>query len=181
MATRDLLLLRHGIAEERPPWPPQDPEQARCLDAARRLTERGRQRSRQVLTRLVAIGLAGDHLFSSPLERALETASLAVEAGLAPALETAPELAPGGDPLPLLNGPARRLVLVGHEPDLSALACRLIGAPEGQLVLRKAGAILIRLEPAAAADGEDPDPGIAHPAGPVGRLRMLLSPRSLGV
>ena len=169
MAEGELLLLRHGIAEERPLQPPADPAQARRLDHARRLTERGRQRSRQVLQHLVAAGLTGDRLLTSPLQRALETAALAVEAGLAPSLEPAPELAPDGDPLPLLAIPSRRLILVGHEPDLSALACRLIGAPPGALALRKAGVILLSLVPAASA----------LDTAPRARLRLLLSPRSL--
>ncbi|MEY3734982.1 MAG: hypothetical protein RLZZ624_40, partial [Cyanobacteriota bacterium] len=89
MAGRELLLLRHGIAEARAPVPPQDPHEARRRDAARCLTERGRQRTQAVLQRLVALGFAGDHLLTSPLQRAVETAELAVEAGLAPALELA--------------------------------------------------------------------------------------------
>lgn len=169
MADRDLLLLRHGIAEERPPQGAADPEQARHLDEIRRLTERGRQRTQAVCAHLVAAGLQGDRLITSPLERALETAALAVEAGLAPSLELAPALAPEGDPLPLLAWPARRLILVGHEPDLSTLACRLIGAPAGSLELRKAGVILLRFESA------DHAPGVL----PRARLRLLLSPRSL--
>jgi phosphohistidine phosphatase len=40
---------------------------------------------------------------------------------------------------------------VGHEPDLSALACQLIGAPEGCLELRKAGLIQLQLPVGAAA------------------------------
>lgn len=168
MADRELLLVRHGIADDRPSPPPADPELARSLDAARRLTERGRERTRAVLERLLAAGLGGDRLISSPLERARATAALAVEVGLAPALELDPALAPDGDPSPLLALAARRLILVGHEPDLSTLACRLIGAPAGQLVLRKAGAILLRLEEGAA--------GL-----PRARLRLLLSPRSLGI
>lgn len=169
MAERTWLLLRHGIAEERRLPPPVDPEQARDQEAARRLTDRGRQRTAAVVRHLLAAGLVADRLLCSPLERARETAALAVAAGLAPALELAPSLAPGGDPLPLLQIPARRLILVGHEPDLSALACRLIGAPAGSLVLRKAGAILLSFDPADAV------PGAIPPA----RLRLLLSPRTL--
>ena len=169
MACPELLLLRHGIAEERLPQPStgDNPAEAEALDRARRLTPRGRQRSRAVLERLLALGLSGDRLLTSPLERARETAALAVEVGLAPALELASGLAPGGDPLPLLATVTRRLILVGHEPDLSDFACRLIGAPADSLVLRKAGAILLSLESAAS------------PSGGRARLRLLLSPRSL--
>jgi phosphohistidine phosphatase len=153
----ELLLLRHGLAEDRG---------GGCPDAERALTPLGVERTRQVVRRLVALDLGCERLLSSPLRRARQTAELAVSAGLASALELTEALAPGGDPLPLLQqalGPGR-LALVGHEPDLGDLAARLIGAPAGSLVLKKAGVALLEL-PAA-------EPG--H-----GRLRLLLGPRQL--
>lgn len=89
----DLLLLRHGIAAERALGQPDD---------GRELTEAGRRRTRAVLERLVASGLRADRLLASPLARARQTAELAVSAGLAPRLDLAEALAPGGDPLPLI-------------------------------------------------------------------------------
>lgn len=147
MAATTLLLLRHGIAEE---------PRAEQSDADRALTARGRSRTRAVLDRLVAVGLRADRLLSSPLLRAHQTAEIAVEAGWAPDLTLAPELAPGGT---ALDGLPRwcescggdSLALVGHEPDLSALAARLIGAPAGGLDLRKAGLIELQLPGAVAA------------------------------
>jgi phosphohistidine phosphatase len=140
----ELLLLRHGIAEERSP--------ARS-DAGRELTVAGRARTRQVLERAARLGLRADRLFSSPLARAWQTAEIARMVGLAPAIELAQALEPGGDPLPLLpawfprggESPSCRLLLVGHEPDLGLLASRLIGAPPGAIALRKAGLALLRL------------------------------------
>jgi phosphohistidine phosphatase len=154
----ELLLLRHGIAEERAPD---------RLDAARALTAAGRLRTGAVLERLVAQGLGCERLFSSPLVRARQTAALAVAAGLAPTLELAPGLAPDGDPWPLLHWPAgvRRLALVGHEPDLGTLAAGLIGAPAGCLVLKKAGIALVQITAASPR--------------PRGRLRLLLGPAQL--
>jgi phosphohistidine phosphatase len=38
-------------------------------------------------------------------------------------------------------------MLVGHEPDLGLLACRLLGAPAGAIQLKKAGVALIALTP----------------------------------
>ena len=160
----ELLLLRHGIAEERGGVVP---------DAARALTERGRERTSAVLRVLVARGLTADRLIASPLRRARETAELAVMAGLAPALELAEGLMPGGNALAALpawlaslEASGRpRLVLVGHEPDLSTLAAQLIGAPPGCLALRKAGLAVLRL-PRAAPPGQ-------------ATLRLLLSPRLL--
>lgn len=180
----DLLLLRHGIAVDRVPGQPDD---------ARELTEAGRRRTRAMLERLVASGLRADRLLASPLARARQTAELAVAAGLAPRLDLAEALAPGGDPLPLIGawladlaaapaapdieasgsgapgGGRRRLALVGHEPDLGELAARLIGAVPGSIDLRKAGLAVLRL------------PGPAVPAALEGRarLRLLIAPRLL--
>ncbi len=162
-ATRELLLLRHGIAEER---------RVDLPDGRRALTPEGRQRSEAVLQCLVALGLGCDLLLSSPLTRARQTADLARLAGLAPDLELAAALEPAGEIGPLLqlwlgaSSPRpgwRRLALVGHEPDLGQLAAHLIGAPAGAVTLKKAGVALVALP-------EDGSPA---------RLKLLLSPHSL--
>ncbi|MCP9849944.1 histidine phosphatase family protein [Cyanobium sp. Morenito 9A2] len=168
-AHRELLLLRHGRAQERT---------SDLDDTTRALTPEGRRRSGLVLERLLAIGLRCDHMVSSPLVRARQTAELALAAGLVDRLEISSSLAPGGSPEPLLRGPWRRLALVGHEPDLSELAARLLDAPAGSLRLRKAGVVLLGLvdAPASAAQaGDAPWP----PGGAT--LQLLLSPRSLGL
>lgn len=154
----ELLLLRHGIAEERRPD---------LADGERALTRRGIARSRAVLERLVALDLGCHRLLTSPLRRARQTAELAVQAGLAPALELAAGLAPGGDAWPLTLQPEslERLALVGHEPDLSHLAARLIGAPAGALSLKKAGVALLHCDAPLACGGW--------------RLRLLLAPAAL--
>ncbi len=173
MPVAELLLLRHGIAEERSPELP---------DRTRALTDKGRQRTRAVLERALALGLVADRMLSSPFTRARQTAEMARSVGLAPALELSETLEPGHDPLPLLvsalaglapapigAGAERqarlRVLLVGHEPDLGRLAARLLGANPGAIQLRKAGLALLAL-PAGAT------PGSAS-------LRLLLSPRSL--
>lgn len=169
--TRELLLLRHGIAEER------SPERS---DGGRALTDRGRQRTRAVLRKVLGLGLQVQRIVSSPLVRASQTAEIAVAVGLAPSLELAESLAPGGDPLPLVQawlasgrtgGPVTgRLMLVGHEPDLGLLAARLIGAGAGSITLRKAGLALLAFPP---GDG-GPDAPLVQAS-----LRLLLTPRSL--
>ena len=88
-----LLLLRHGIAEDRSDERP---------DGLRALTPAGRRRTTAVLERAVAIGLRADRLVSSPFVRARQTAEIALSAGLAPSLELATALEPGADPLPML-------------------------------------------------------------------------------
>jgi phosphohistidine phosphatase len=176
----ELLLLRHGIAEDRRPGVP---------DAGRQLTAAGRARTRAVLERAVSLGVRADRLLSSPLSRAWQTGEIAVAAGLAPGIELAQALEPGGDPLPLLpawlargagdGSPAPgadardaapgRLLLVGHEPDLGDLAARLLGAPSGAIALRKAGMALLRL-PAVPAGA---------PLAGTARLEWLLRPKLL--
>jgi len=163
VARRELLLLRHGIAEER---------RLDLPDGRRALTPEGRQRTEAVVQRLLELGLGCDLLLSSPYMRARQTADLARLAGLAPDLELAAGLEPAGEIGPLMqlwlgeSSPRpgwRRLALVGHEPDLGQLAARLIGAPAGAVSLKKAGVALVAL----------PEDGRAA------RLQLLLSPRSL--
>ncbi|MEN9542072.1 MAG: phosphohistidine phosphatase SixA [Cyanobacteriota bacterium] len=180
MATRrELLLLRHGIAEERDPDPGDQADQA---DRRRSLTSEGAERTARLISRLCDLDLGCDVVLSSPLRRARQTAELAVAGGLATDLELAAGLAPLADPLPLLErwlGPLsprpgwRRLALVGHEPDLSTLAALLIGVPMGQaphaLQLKKAGVVLLQCAAAPVANG------LAGTA----RLALLLPPRVL--
>ena len=146
---RELLLFRHGIAAERADTrsdPGADADAG--ADAQRALTAEGRSRTRAVAAQLMRLGLGAERLVSSPLVRARQTGEIAVAAGLAPRLELDGALAPGGDPLPLVwESSCSRLMLVGHEPDLGLLACRLLGAPAGAIQLKKAGVALIALTP----------------------------------
>jgi phosphohistidine phosphatase len=64
----------------------------------------------------------------------------------------------------------RRLILVGHEPDLGDLACRLIATPAGAVILKKAGLAMLRLAHAPAAG--------SFPAGEA-QLLLLLTPKVL--
>ena len=167
MAGIELLLLRHGIAEER---------RSGLDDEARNLTAEGRMRTETVLRRARLLDLDVQLLFSSPLTRARQTAEIAVAVGLAPSWQAAAALAPGGDclgwldaclgSLPLPTG--GRVGLVGHEPDLGLLAAQLLGARPGAIALRKAGLLLVSLDP------------LREPGGPwKGQLSLLLRPRIL--
>ena len=131
----ELVLLRHGIAE---------PRQAGRDHPDRALTVAGRQRTRLVMAALVKRGLRLDRLLTSPYRRALQTAELALEAGLAPTLALDERLEPGGDLATVLTPFDGAIGLVGHEPDLGDLACGLLGCPQGSLVLKKAGVIQLR-------------------------------------
>lgn len=187
----DLLLLRHGIAAERAPGQPDD---------GRELTEAGRQRTRIVLERLVASGLRADRLLASPLARARQTAELAVAAGLAPRLDLAEALAPGGDPLPLIGAWLADLG-GGPAPGPAGAAGASAGAGSGgggrggrrrlalvghepdlgTLAARLIGAAPGSIDLRKAGLAVLRLPGPAIPAGLEGRarLRLLIAPRVL--
>jgi len=121
---RHLLLLRHAEAEA----PRSDVE-----DIARPLTERGRQQAREAAERLRRLPPLPDTLLLSPAARTRETAEL-IRMGLG--LEAGCELRE--DPAIYLAAPdallaalracapqSRCVLLVGHNPGLSALIGRL--------------------------------------------------------
>lgn len=133
-----LCLLRHAHAG--------DPMKWSGPDDLRPLTEKGRLQATRIGALLAASGQIPDTILSSPKVRALETARLAA-AELSMSVEVVDEL---GGPLDLHTvddivraaGGPRRLLLVGHDPDFSALSAQLAGVSE--LPMRKAA--LIRLD-----------------------------------
>ena len=134
----ELVLLRHGIAVER----------VEGRDAVDRpLTPKGRRRTQAVMEALVAGGLQLDRLVTSPYDRALETAQIALQAGLAPVLDSDDRLCPGGPVAELLHDHSGRIALVGHEPDLGLLCSTILRLPPGSLRIRKAGLVQLRSRP----------------------------------
>jgi phosphohistidine phosphatase len=117
-----LYLMRHGPAEDHAP-------SGRDFDRA--LTHAGRERTRLVAVELGKRDEAPKRIVSSPLVRAVETARIvATTLELDVPLEESDDLAPGGDGhglvRRLLAEGARRVMLVGHEPDISFLASQVL-------------------------------------------------------
>src|SRR5687767_4577316 len=144
MATpSELYLVRHAIAAERgEDWPDDD---------KRPLTELGISRFKEVIAGLKWLDVVVDEIFTSPLVRAKQTADL-LAAGLPgkPAVKILDALSPGHTPTSVLAQLARaarrrRIILVGHEPDLGELAAHLIGAGRA-LPFKKGGACRIDVE-----------------------------------
>jgi phosphohistidine phosphatase len=140
-----LFILRHGIAADR--------ESFAGDDAERPLTPKGRKRLTGIAAELRKLGYEFDWIVTSPLVRAAETAEIVATAQTPkPPMDVCPALRPSGsleDVLAFLaTNPSRRSVmLVGHEPDLSLLAGRLIGAGrEVNLELKKGGCCLIEYD-----------------------------------
>lgn len=119
-----IWLLRHGEAEP-----------ASSDDASRRLTEKGNRQSRAAGEALAALGVELDSCISSPKLRSLETAQLASEP-FAIEVETSDALRGGDfDPIALAAGRGR-VLLVGHEPDLSRAIQLTTG---GRVEIKKGG------------------------------------------
>src|SRR6516164_7855601 len=118
--------MRHGPAEEAAPS---------GVDADRALTPVGRDRVRSVAKELAAAGEEPLQIVTSPLVRAVQTAEIvAITTKLSDrggSVEVRREVAPGGDSVKLayrlaVEG-AKRVMLVGHEPDLSSMVARMLG------------------------------------------------------
>jgi phosphohistidine phosphatase len=160
---RQLWLLRHADAE---------PHGTRS-DSERRLTERGERQSRLAGEAIARMGVEFDALLSSPKERALRTATVAARAWSEEALarlEVHEPLAGGfeahqalvllADATSSAGAGDARVLLVGHEPDLSTVVAELTGA---RIDLKKGGLAVVRLE------------------GATGELVVLLRPAELAL
>jgi phosphohistidine phosphatase len=134
---QQLWLLRHGDAE---------PHDARP-DAERRLTPRGERQSKAAGRALSTLGVDFATALTSPRVRAADTAKLAAEAlGVEPNVH---EPLSGGfdadDARSVMAGEEAdaRVLVVGHEPDLSQVVFDLTGA---RIDLKKGGVAAVRLD-----------------------------------
>ncbi len=140
-----IFLMRHGIAEDLQPG---------AVDADRKLTTKGIAKTEMVVSRMVEKSWKIDIVLSSPLVRACQTAQILLKSGLSEVLEIHPNLAPDGilenwlqwlTSYRLVNPTAERLILVGHEPNLSQWAEILVfGQVFDRLHLKKAGIIALQ-------------------------------------
>jgi phosphohistidine phosphatase len=135
-----VLLIRHATAV---------PAGTRGIaDEDRRLTARGRRRFEAAARGLAKLVPRPDAILSSPLPRALETATIAATAWGGRRVRVEPALA--GGTLAALEeslaalAPDATVVLVGHEPQLSELLARVLGGRRGERVpFKKGGAALV--------------------------------------
>jgi len=151
-----LYLLRHADAGDPMAWPGDDAE--------RPLSAKGKRQARRLGSMLADIGWKPDLILTSPKVRAAQTARLVGRAvGVDPddesRLASAFELNDVGSML-AAHPEARRVVLVGHDPDFSSIASTLIGAA---IELRKGAIARIDLADAAPSAGS-------------GALRWLIPP-----
>jgi phosphohistidine phosphatase len=162
---RQLWLLRHAEAE---------PHGTRT-DAERRLTERGRLQARAAGIALQRLQGAFDVVLFSPRVRARQTAELAAEGwseDQQALLSVHQPLAGGFDAAQALavmtdTSADGRVLMVGHEPDLSGIVGEITG---GRVDVKKGGVAVLRLE-GGAERLEDAS----------GELVLLLRPRELAL
>lgn len=132
-----LYFLRHAHADW-PDWSGSDDQ--------RPLTKQGRKQSRRMAKLLRKLCVNPALVLSSPLPRAFQTAEI-VATRLCVELKEEPALAKGFN-LPALRAiltrtHAQDLMVVGHEPDFTAVISQLTGA---RLKLAKAGLARVDLE-----------------------------------
>jgi len=157
-----VYVIRHAIAAERNRrrWPD---------DAERPLTAHGERKFRRLARELGKVVGRVDRLYTSPLRRTRQTAALLRRAGGWPKAREAPVLAPGGGAAQVLalvkRERCKRIALVGHEPDLTALLAHMLAGPRAQFsgALEKGAVACLNFEGRVRA-------GAAH-------LEWLLTPR----
>ena len=119
-----IYLMRHGIATPR--------GESSIDDASRALTPEGLEKVRRIGQALRRLKAEIDEIWTSPLLRAHQTAEITASAfALAHAMRIVRELEPSGDTQALIDQlrktpGLRGVLLVGHEPDMGALARKLI-------------------------------------------------------
>ena len=134
----DVYILRHGKAEDAGPG---------TSDAARRLTKKGREEIVATGRWMAAQDLRFDLIAASPLVRAQETAAIIAESlGEKERLVTWKVLAPGANTDTVCRmigkqGELRSILLVGHEPLLSALISRIIAGDENAAIAMTKGSL----------------------------------------
>lgn len=139
---RFIVLLRHGIAQERTGEKP---------DEERHLTTEGHARMKQIARGLAVILPRAQALYSSPLLRCIQTSLWVTKVyGKRLRIQSTDALRPGSEPSLIINTvkaiPERRVILVGHEPNLTATALLWAGLDsDDPLELKKGGCYGIRL------------------------------------
>ncbi len=165
----ELLVIRHGIAEEREAYAAAGKD-----DTLRPLTGEGRRKMRQAARGLVTRVPALDLLVSSPLARARQTADIVARAYGGLEITEIPQLKPDQSPEAFgtwLRGQASRGVVaaVGHEPLLGRIVSHLVaGRAHSFIELKKGGACLV-----AFPEKVGPGAGLLRWALTPGQLRDL--------
>lgn len=122
-----MILIRHAHAVD---------ETLAVRDPHRHLTPQGRVEARSLGERLRWHDCGPTHVWASPLVRAMQTAELLIASmECDAAVESMPRLAPGEPPREVIAaiqalGATATVLIIGHEPGLSAIGALLVGDPD---------------------------------------------------
>jgi phosphohistidine phosphatase len=159
-----LYLVRHAIAV--PHFTPGYED-----DSQRPLTDKGRAKMRDITRGLKALGVAPQIILSSPYVRARQTAEILREGlDVQNPIVFTENLLPLAHPdhmwdeLKQYNG-VDSIALVGHEPNMSALANLLLGVTRLQIVFKKGGVCHMTVDDLSGA--------------PAAVLQWLLTPKQM--
>jgi phosphohistidine phosphatase len=144
-----IYFLRHGIAAEPGDWKGQDYD--------RPLTDDGRKRMAREAKAIRKLELGLDAIVTSPLARARATAEIVASALKIKTVKEDERLGGDFDISSLAeilqdHADAKAVMLVGHEPSMSATIGRLVG--EARVDLKKGGLACVELPDASTMTGE---------------------------
>ena len=135
----NLYILRHGIAEDLRDCPTGS-------DADRSLTPEGKEKIKGIAKKLHQLDYPLECIVSSPYVRARQTAEIVHKNfDLKGPIEFSEQLYPGSNTEEFLREMRKKyanrdsLMIVGHDPFLSALIERLLGLKAGSVSLKKGG------------------------------------------
>jgi phosphohistidine phosphatase len=141
VSAKQVVVVRHAVAEE---------AQADQPDAQRALTVKGKKKMAKGARGLRNIFPHADFIAHSPLLRARQTAEILATSYPGISLHEATVLSPGKGAAALnawlRQQPVDRLILVGHEPDLSRWLCVVLsGRRKAFVEFGKASACLVEM------------------------------------
>lgn len=144
----ELLIIRHGVAEERETFAATGKD-----DSLRPLTKEGRWKMERVAKGLHRLLPSVDLVAASPFTRALQSAKIVADAYGIDECEQLDALTPDGRPQAFMawlrkREAGDRVAAIGHEPHLGSLVSWMLTgeAVEGRIALRKGGACLLQFD-----------------------------------
>lgn len=166
----ELYFVRHGIAEDREAF------LLKSLDDSQRpLTKEGKKKFRKIAKKLRELVGPVDMIICSPYLRAIETADILKKHYPKTKQLTSEVLIPPSKPEDFakwyksnLLKKFKKVILIGHEPQLSTLASWLVcGTKDSRILLKKGGALALETKDILSANS-------AH-------LLWAVTPKALGV
>lgn len=139
----EIYVLRHAIALS-------CAEAGVHQDSERPLSDEGRDKMKRIAAAFKSLNLEIDIILTSPYIRARDTAQIANDV-LKTKLEFCEALASGRDSKGVLDElkkhfrAAQRIMIVGHEPDLSLLIAKITSLGRLRLEMKKAGLAKIQI------------------------------------